>query len=169
MRQEMIDWKEVEALTDHLIPQFNTEFDAVLMFSHGGVIPGGMLAEALGTADQQIVRISIPMEFIMEKQRSDPRLIAWPKLLTFPANDWFEGRQILIVGSVWRSGRSMLCVKNRVSGAGGFPHTCVLHYIPGSSLFPDEVPDYYAARTDAWIIYPWEARHGKDLVLSAEG
>jgi hypothetical protein len=31
-----------------------------------------------------------------------------------------------------------------------------LHYKPGASLFPNHKPTYYAALTDAYIVYPWE-------------
>ena len=32
----------------------------------------------------------------------------------------------------------------------------VLHYKPSRSLFRHIGPDYFAAITDAWVIYPWE-------------
>jgi hypothetical protein len=51
--------------------------------------------------------------------------------------------------------------------AGGFPSTCVLHFNPYRSLFSNARPNYYAAITDAHIIYPWEAKRGGDrLVLN---
>jgi hypothetical protein len=34
----------------------------------------------------------------------------------------------------------------------------VLHYKPGESLFKTRKPDYYAAVTDAFIVYPWETK-----------
>jgi hypothetical protein len=43
-----------------------------------------------------------------------------------------------------------------VEAAGGLPKLAVLHYKPQDSLFPDASPEYYAALTDAWVIYPWE-------------
>ncbi|MCL4824836.1 MAG: hypothetical protein KJZ57_11540 [Anaerolineales bacterium] len=66
---------------------------------------------------------------------------------------------------VWGSGRTMAAVKNRVSAAGGFPETCVLHFNPYRNLFGGARPDYYAAVTDAFIIYPWEIQRGGDEVL----
>ena len=32
----------------------------------------------------------------------------------------------------------------------------VLHYKPSESLFRNAAPDYYAAVTDSWVVYPWE-------------
>jgi hypothetical protein len=40
-----------------------------------------------------------------------------------------------------------------------------MHFNPNRSLFGNLRPDYYAAVTDAFIIYPWEAKPGLDLVL----
>ena len=46
-RREMITWEEVNRLIDHLIPQFRREFTAMVMITRGGIVPGGMLAEAM--------------------------------------------------------------------------------------------------------------------------
>jgi len=37
---------------------------------------------------------------------------------------------------------------------------CVLHYNPQRSLFTKALPTYYAAFTDAYIIFPWEIDRG---------
>jgi hypothetical protein len=71
----------------------------------------------------------------------------------------------LVVDDVWGSGRTITAVKNRVSAAGGNPSTCVLHFNPYRSLFTKAEPDYYAAITDAYIIYPWEVDRGPDRIL----
>ncbi|HEY6072219.1 MAG TPA: hypothetical protein VIV15_02240, partial [Anaerolineales bacterium] len=75
------------------------------------------------------------------------------------------GRPTLIVDDVWGSGRTMTAVKNRVSAAGGFAETCVLHFNPYRNLFGTARPDYYAAVTDAIIVYPWEISRGTNQVL----
>ena len=47
--------------------------------------------------------------------------------------------------------------RNRgVEAAGGVPELCVLHYNPSRTLFTKAWPNYYAAITDARIVYPWE-------------
>jgi hypothetical protein len=38
----------------------------------------------------------------------------------------------------------------------------VLHYNPYRNLFGNAKPDYYAAVTDAFIIYPWENPRGHE-------
>ena len=74
-------------------------------------------------------------------------------------------RRTLVVDDVWGSGRTITSVKNRVVAAGGYPFSCVLHFNPHRSLFSDARPNYYAAVTDAYIIYPWEIDRGADRVL----
>ena len=56
-------------------------------------------------------------------------------------------------------------IGNGFSGAAGSPLTCVLHFNPYRSLFGTVRPDYYAATTDAYIVYPWEISRGPETVL----
>ncbi|MEJ5202440.1 MAG: phosphoribosyltransferase family protein [Anaerolineales bacterium] len=165
MRREILTWSDVDKLIDHLIPQFETEFDAMVMITRGGLIPGGMLAEALNITNILIAAVDFPAEMEMEKQREKSRLLAWPTFAQFPDNSLLVGRRVLIVDDVWGSGRTITAVKNRVSGAGGIPYTCVLHFNPYRSLFGTVRPDYYAAITDAHIVYPWEIHRGPEGVL----
>ncbi|MBZ0278196.1 MAG: phosphoribosyltransferase, partial [Anaerolineae bacterium] len=51
-------------------------------------------------------------------------------------------------------------VRGRTQAAGATPFTCVLHYNPYRSLFSKAEPDFYAAITDAFIVYPWEIDRG---------
>ena len=53
---------------------------------------------------------------------------------------------------------------NRIDAAGGIPEMCVLHYKPSYSLYPGYAPTYYAAVTDAYIIYPWELDRGPEVL-----
>ena len=94
--------------------------------------------------------------------------MVWPEFIQFPADDKLRGRPTLIVDDVWGSGRTSTAVKNRVSAAGGFPETCVLHFNPYRNLFGAVRPDYYAAITDAFIIYPWEIDRGVDKMVLGE-
>jgi uncharacterized protein len=160
-RRELLTWDDVERLVDHLMPQFQTTFDAMIMISRGGVIPGGMLAERLSIHDLLIAAVDFPFE--IERERA--KLLAWPQFIQFPDDARVRDRRVLVTDDVWGSGRTITAVKNRVSAAGGFPSTCVLHFNPYRSLFSQTPPDYYAAMTDAHIVYPWEAGRGLDSVL----
>ena len=161
VRRESLTWNDVDKLVDHLLPQFEREFDAMVLVTRGGVVPGGMLAEALGITHILIAAVDFPAE--IERQHSG--LFAWPRFIQFPDQELLRGRNCLVVDDVWGSGRTITAVKNRVSAAGGFPHTCVLHFNPYRNLFGSVRPDYYAAVTDAYIVYPWEIDRGPDRVL----
>lgn len=165
MRREILTWNDVDKLIDHLIPQFETEFDAMIMITRGGVIPGGLLAEALQLTTLLTAAVDFPFEMEMEKERDKSRLMAWPEFIQFPGENLLRGSKVLIVDDVWGSGRTITAVKNRVFGAAGIPFTCVLHFNPYRSLFGTARPDYYAAITDAYIVYPWEIHRGTENVL----
>jgi hypoxanthine phosphoribosyltransferase len=164
-RRELLTWQDVDKLIDHLIPQFEGEFDAMVMITRGGIVPGGLLAEAIGLTHILTAAVDFPAEMEMEKAK----LMAWPQFIQFPEDSLVRGRRTLVVDDVWGSGRTITSVKHRVSTAGGFPSTCVLHFNPYRNLFTTAKPDYYAAITDAHIVYPWEIDRGPDMVLLGEG
>jgi hypoxanthine phosphoribosyltransferase len=163
LRHEMLSWEDVDKLIDHLIPQFETEFEGMVMITRGGIIPGGMLTEALDLTHVLTAAVDFPAEV----ERGESKLYAWPQFIQFPSDEMLEGRRIIVVDDVWGSGRTITAVRNRVSAAGGFPYTCVLHFNPYRNLFGTARPDYYAAVTDARIVYPWEIDRGPDHILSS--
>lgn len=163
-RRESITWDEVDRLIDHLLPQFRREFTAMVMITRGGIVPGGLLAEAMNITHILTAAVDFPAQSATQKSS----LMAWPEFIQFPADDKLRGRPTLIVDDVWGSGRTIAVVKNRVSAAGGFPETCVLHFNPNRDLFGNGRPDYYAAITDAYILYPWEIDRDIDQVLLGE-
>ncbi len=163
-RRELVSWEEVEKLIQHLIPQFEVEFEAMVIVTRGGIVPGGMLCEALDIHDVLTAAVDFPFEL----RREAERLLAWPQFIQFPDESQLDDRQILIMDDVWGSGRTITAVKNRVSAMGGIPSTCVLHFNPYRSLFSQAEPDYYAAVTDAYIVYPWEVDRGIDKILLDE-
>lgn len=161
MRREIITWDEVQRLVDHLIGQFEEEYDAMLMITRGGIVPGGMLAQAMDITNILTAAVDFPAQFESESAN----IFAWPKFIQFPREDLLEGSRVLVIDDVWGAGRTITAVKNRVSAAGGIPYTCVMHFNPYRSLFGTARPDYFAASTDAYIVYPWEMDRGSDRVM----
>ena len=169
MRQEILTWIDVDKLIDHLVPQFETEFDEMVMITRGGIVPGGLLAEALNVSIILTAAVDFPAELETErKTKEKTRWLAWPKFLQFPENGILQNHKVLIVDDVWGSGRTITAVKNRVSSAGGISQTCVLHFNPYRNLFGGARPDYYAAITDAYIVYPWEISRGPQSIMLRE-
>ncbi len=150
-KQRLLTWRDVDKLIDHLLPQLDGPYDALLMITRGGIIPGGLIGEALDIRHilTAAVRFSTDLD-------SAARLFAWPEFIQFPQDELLKGRKILVVDDVWRGGRTVTTVKARVEAAGGMPELAVLHYKPTQSLFAKLRPDYFAAITDEHIVYPWE-------------
>jgi len=154
-RHDLITWEEVDKLIDALVPQIQTArpFEAMLMITRGGVIPGGLLAEALGIHHLLTAAVDFPAT-------QESGMMAWPTFLQFPVSDLLRGRRTLIVDDVWGSGRTSIAVRERVNAAGGKPSNCVFHFNPYRSLFSNLKPDFYGDVTDAYVIYPWEVDRG---------
>ena len=130
----MLTWEDVDKLVDHLIPQFEGEFTAMVMITKGGIVPGGLLAEAMGLTHILTAAVDFPAEEAVSQKGTD-RLLIWPQFLQFPEASLLRSRRTLVLDDVWGSGRTITAVKNRVSAAGGFPFTCVFHFNPYRNLF----------------------------------
>lgn len=155
MRNEILTWYDVDRLLDKLLPQLkNSFFDAMLMITRGGIVPGGMIAEALDIKVVFTASVDFPTDVAAVK------LMAWPEFLQFPADELLREKRILVVDDVWGSGRTITAVKGRVVAAGGRPELCVLHYNPNRTLFTRALPTYYAAFTKTHVVYPWELDRG---------
>ncbi len=154
MRQEVLTWHDIDKLIDGLLPQMSGSFDSMLMITRGGLVPGGMLAEALDIRHVLTAAVRFP--------EMEEKMLAWPTFLQFPEDELLRGRRVLVVDDVWGSARTINTVRGRVEAAGAYPVVTVLHYKPAESLFKNKKPDYYAAVTDAYVVYPWEV-HRKTM------
>ncbi|MCP4143418.1 MAG: phosphoribosyltransferase [Chloroflexi bacterium] len=159
----VLTWTDIDRLINYLIPKFDREFNAMVMITRGGIVPGGLLAEAMDITHVLTAAVDFPAEIAAEESK----LMAWPQFIQFPADEQLRDRTVLIMDDVWGSGRTITAVKNRVVAAGGSPETCVLHFNPYRNLFGETRPDYYADVTNKFIIYPWEIdRRGGNRILA---
>lgn len=154
-KYKRLTWDDVDRLIDTLLPQLESvgPFQAMVMITRGGVIPGGLLAEALDI--QHLLTAAV--DFPSTEQGS---IMSWPKFLQFPNDNLLEGRRTLVVDDVWGSGRTSTAVRERVHKAGAQVYSCVLHFNPYRDLFSKTKPDYYGEVTDAYVVYPWEIDRG---------
>lgn len=153
-KHEVLTWANVDALIDQLLPQMSGTFDALVLVTRGGIIPGGMIAEALDIRHILTAAVEFPSD-------NTPALLAWPTFLQFPDEGLVRGKRVLIVDDVWTHGRHIMTVRGRLEASGARPEMAVLHYKPTKSLFPHHKPTYYSAVTDAFIVYPWEMERGR--------
>mgnify|MGYP000048468368 CR=1 FL=1 len=165
LRQEWLTWDDVDKLVDVLLPQLRAagRFDAMILVTRGGIVPGGLLSEALNITNVLTAAVDFPSQISPD----DPaRMLAFPSFLQFPDDGLLEGKRVLIVDDVWGSGRTSTAVRSRCQSAGATPFTCVFHFNPYRSLFSRVEPDFYGAITDAYIVYPWEVDRGTDGIRS---
>ena len=147
--QEVLTWDEIDKLIDHLLPQFNREYDGLVMITNDGMIPGGILCEAMDIKNVHTAAVHI--------EETGLENMAWPIFMQFPNDSLVAGRTLLVVNSIWADGRNIVTVKSRLEAAGAQVETATLHFRPRSNQYSDTGPDYYGAITSNYIIYPWES------------
>ena len=147
--QDIVTWEVLDDLVAGLAERLRgEEFDLLLAITRGGLVPAGMLAYRLRMRNILVAAV----EYYDDEGRPGPH----PTFLQFPADPILRGQRVLIVDEVWDSGTTIHAVTERVRQAGGEPTTAVLHYKPTHSVVPG-VPDFYAATTDRWVVYPFKA------------
>ena len=146
--REILTWDEIDKLIDHLLPQFNREYDGLVMITRGGLIPGGMLSEAMGIKNVHTATIRI--------EQSGYDNMPWPVFTQFPNDTLIAGKRLLVVNDIWAQGKNMIIVKSRLETSGADVETAALHFRPRSNQYPDTGPDYYGAVTSNYLVYPWE-------------
>ena len=163
-RREIISWEEFSSLADHLLKQINKPFDSLIMITPSGLVTGGVVANAIKTP--QVFTARVEFESIETNQYS-PRtlLLALPTFLDFPPAEKLNHHKVLVIDANWDCGRLITSVQKRVEACGGKAHTAVLHFNPYKNMLENLLPDYYAAMTDAEIIYPWEVGFGDQTNL----
>ena len=161
MQSIYLSWHDIEELMSKLIFKLNTPYDAILVITRGGIIPGGLIAEALHMKDVLTASVTMP------EDPSNRMAMSWPRFMQFPPDELLEGRKILVVDNLWHQGRTIMAVKGRIEAAGGFPELAVLHWKQKSNLFADQGPDFYAETTEDFIHYPWQRIDDSDYRIKA--
>ncbi len=63
VRREILTWSDVDKLIDYLVPQISGRYDSMVIVTRGGIIPGGLLAEALDITYILIASVRFPADF----------------------------------------------------------------------------------------------------------
>jgi uncharacterized protein len=121
-----------------------TKFDLIVGVSRGGLVATRLMSDLLSIETVQIVRSEYYSD--VGKTRQRPRIT---QKIQVP----IAGKKVLLVDDVSDTGESLIEIKKYL--AAKQPKRLVLStlYIkPWTKI----MPDYYAASTDAWIVFPWE-------------
>ena len=146
--KETYTWEYVDSLVCDVIAQLNADdYDAILAVTRGGMIPACLISERLDI--RQILTAAVMF------YTSEGETLREPHFFQFPSDPLLYKKRILIVDDIWDSGKTAVAVKSKVTGAGGRAQVAVIDYKPQNNRF-EEVPDFFARETDAWIVYPWE-------------
>ena len=149
MKHIYLTWYELEELVSALVFKLNTPYDVILAITRGGIIPGGMIAEALKMKNMLTAAVLFPDD---PAQRTK---LSWPRFLQFPSDSLLEGRKILVIDNLWYQGRTIMAVKGRIRPPAA-SRTGRAALKKSSSFFPEDQPDFYAEITEDFIHYPWQ-------------
>jgi len=140
-------WEDVERLSEELakkIIESGYEPDIIVAISRGGFDPARILC------DQLSIRwlASLQVEFY-----SGVKDTAEKPQIVFPLNANIDGQKVLVVDDVSDTGDSLMLAKEHIlAKRPGDLRVATLHIKPWTKFRPD----YHAAETKAWIVYPWE-------------
>jgi hypothetical protein len=162
MKHVYLTWYDVEDLVTRLIFKLNTPYDSIMAVTRGGIIPGGMIAEALKM--REVLTASV----LFSEDPNQRTRLSWPRFLQFPTDSLLTGKKILVVDNLWYQGRTIMAVKGRIETAGGYPELAVLHWKKSNNLFPEDEPDYYVEITEDFIHYPWQRIDDSDYRVRVE-
>ncbi len=146
--KRILGWDDITREVDDLVHRIGAGYDAMLVITRGGMVPACLISERLDIRNILVAAVQL--------YTGIGTTLDAPIFLQFPSDSLLNGKRILVVDDVWDSGRTAMCVRQRIQSAGGIPTLAVLHYKPRASRFPDEQPDFYAELTDDWLVYPWD-------------
>lgn len=140
-------WEDVERLSEELASKIiESGFvpDVIVAVSRGGFDPARILCDQL-----DVTRLaSLQVEYYRGVKDTNPA----PRIV-YPLNADVGGLRVLMVDDVSDSGVSLIAAKEHIEkGEPEELRIATLHIKPWTNF----MPDYHAAETDAWIVYPWE-------------
>lgn len=120
--------------------------DVIIGVSRGGWPPARILSDLLENPNLANVRVEFYVG--VAETSNEPKL-------TQPVSVDVKGKLALVVDEVADTGKSLRLIKEHLLEKGAQDvKIATVFYKPWSIV----VPDYYAAETDKWIVFPWEIK-----------
>ncbi len=145
--KHVLSWDEIQSLVEIITEQLHNDYDALLVVTRGGMIPACLISQRRNWRNILVAAVQFYTGIGTTREI--------PTFLQFPSDPLIVGKKLLVIDDIWDSGRTIAAVKQRLDTAGANYEVAVLHFKPGSSKVEGR-PDFYAAETDQWIVYPWE-------------
>ena len=133
------------------------KFDSIIGISKGGLVPSRILSDLLEIPDVLITKC----EYYVDVAKKSKKPIITQKI---PGT--IRDKDVLIADDVADTGDSLIeVVKYLKSKAPKSLKVATIYLKPWSKV----IPDFYAAKTDAWIIFPWELNESMRSLSSLNG
>jgi hypothetical protein len=145
-----VKWADVDTMCTELaeeVRKSNFKPDIIIGIARGGWVPARLLSDKLHHPEVASMRV----EFYVEPGVTEKV----PRLTQAPCVE-LRAKKVLLVDDVSDTGHSLALAVRSLKGAKEV-RTATLHFKP-NSIFE---PDYYVAKTDKWIVYPWEVEETK--------
>lgn len=143
-----LSWDDTENLNHELAAKLQGLcFDAYLNIACGGNVPSRLLRRTLRWKGDVLTAHISGYDGRVRRER--------PIVQSFPEEPKLVGRTILVIDDVHDSGYSHEVALARIRHAGSTPIMATYFYKPSMSVV-SHTPDFYAATTDDWIVFPWE-------------
>jgi len=142
-----LSWSSCQKLIESIATQIKKsgfKSDLIVAVSRGGFIPARILCDQLSL--KRLISLQIEYYQDIGERRVSPKMI-------YPLNADVKDLRILLVDDISDSGSSLRFARDHIlSLEASKAKTATMHVKPWTSFNPD----YYAKKTDAWIVYPWE-------------
>ncbi len=157
MRYLRLSWEDIERQCVELakmLRRSGVRADMIVGISRGGLVPARLLSDLLGNDELHTMRV----KFYTGIGRVGERPV-----ILHPTQVDVTGRRVLLVDDIADSGKSLSTAKRHLEERGaGEIVVATLMKKPASVI----TPDFYVQETDAWVIFPWEARETARLIAS---
>jgi len=144
---EYVSWIDVEKLSylvADAIAESGFHVDVIVGIMRGGIIPARIIADKLGVNRIETLEVKLYRKAGVREEK--PYVVR-------PIIGELRGLNVLIVDDISDSGLTLESAVNLVSlYAPRAVRTATLYIKPWTRL----VPDYYAATTRKWVVFPWE-------------
>ncbi|MCK4319791.1 phosphoribosyltransferase [Candidatus Micrarchaeota archaeon] len=144
MEKEFLTWEEIDNICRSMAGRIKKEFkpECIVAIARGGLVPARIIADEMEISRIYTIQIK---SYEQNKMAKKPELIV-PLIIDI------RGKKILLIDDVSDRGDSLeLAVKHIKERNPAELRVATLHMKPHSVF----LPDYYAEKTDKWIIYPW--------------
>lgn len=142
-----LGWDDVEKLSIEVgekIKRDGEKIDVIIGILRGGVIPARIISDIIGVDELDVVEIKFYTG--IEKRMGKP-------YVRKPPISALRDRSVLIVDDISDTGLTLQVAVDMISlYAPRSIKTATLYIKPWTKF----VPDYYAAVSDKWVIFPWE-------------